>query len=131
MSRLIGKITEKLRFYKQKTACANPEYTRTQWIIKCIQIGFGAFTIDFLGQKLAWYDFEVSYNRLTPAIVYSSTPYIFYLVVQGFFIALTFWRILEIFWWAKNQVNHTCDGSAISPHKHSVVCSKQDTTQRW
>lgn len=103
MQKLINNFREKIRVLKEKSARAQPEYTRKQWYIKCAQIVIGSVTISFLGWKLAWYDNEIYYMRLTHAQVLYGTPYIFYLIIQGFFIALTFWRILEIYWWAKNQ----------------------------
>lgn len=91
---------------KQLNANAKqPEYSRRQWYWKISHILVGAITFDVIGNKMLWYDIEVYSKHLTPGQVAGDPVYLFYLVTMAGLMALTFWRVLEVYWWAQARAN--------------------------
>lgn len=77
-----------------------PEYSRRAWAWKCSHILVGAYAIDFLGAKLAFIDREIIQGRL----LVHGPDYLFYIACQGLILGLTFWRLLEISWSARDKL---------------------------
>jgi hypothetical protein len=80
----------------------SPEYTRRQWIFKCSQIFLCAIGMELSGLRIYAAEISVFSGHIAPAYAYNYM-YVYYCAVHGLCMALALWRILEIYWWAKDR----------------------------
>lgn len=95
MTALFGKIRIKIRIYRIKFRSARPEYTRFQWCFKLVMLFISAIGFQLAGLKINDLEFK--------GLIYG-LDYIFFMMFEGLFLALGLWRLLEVYWWAKNRV---------------------------
>ena len=100
-------IIKKFRFYSEKFKQSRPEYSRGQWYFKNLMLFISAIGYTLAGYKIN--DIEV--NKYYSKILNYGPDYVFYMGVEGLFLALALWRILEIYWWAKNRAQDRLTGS--------------------
>jgi hypothetical protein len=101
LSRLIKLFLRLIFWVKEKNRKAKePEFTRRQWYIKCGQIFLGAIIMDQAGLKMYNLDALYEKGQISDAAAHGGM-YLFWGVLCGFFMGLTFWRMLEIYWFAK------------------------------
>lgn len=96
-------IYEKIKAFTKKKK-HSPDYSRGQWWFKCGLLGLCAIALDMVGQKIGSIDIDYEMGRLTAATAHGSM-YGVYLGAQGMLIGLAVWRLLEMYWWAKDRVN--------------------------
>jgi hypothetical protein len=99
MSVFIRKIRIKIRIYQIKFKSARPQYSRLQWYFKGLMLIISALGFQLAGLKINDIELNLYYGK----IVSYGPDYIFYMGVEGLFLALALWRLLEIYWWAKNR----------------------------
>jgi len=97
---IISKIKNKIGIYRVKTRLANPEYSRGQWVLKCVLLGSAALTYELVGFKIHDIELNLYYGK----IMAYGVDYVFLLGVQGLMLGLCVWRLLEVYWWAKNRI---------------------------
>ena len=103
MSVFIRKITIKLRIYQIKFRSARPEYTRFQWYFKGLMLFISAVGYQLAGLKINDIELNLYYGKIAAY----GADYVFYMGVEGLFLALGLWRLMEIYWWAKNRLGES------------------------
>lgn len=100
MCLFIRKLEIKYLIYRSRFKAANPQYTRGQWYFKIFMLGLVAVAYQFVGYKLHDIELNLYYGR----IVSYGLDYVFLMGTQGLLLGLAVWRLLEVYWWAKNKV---------------------------
>lgn len=100
MRLFIRKLEIKYLIYRANFKAANPQYSRGQWYFKIFMLGLSALAYQFVGYKIN----DIELNKYYGRIAAYGPDYIFLLGSQGLLLGLAVWRLLEVYWWAKNKV---------------------------
>lgn len=92
----------KLRYiisrYNAAFKTARPEYSRRAWIFKAAMLFVSALGMELSGLKIASLEEVASINHAA-----LDPTYTYFAGVNGLFMGLALWRLLELYWWAKNR----------------------------
>jgi hypothetical protein len=92
----------KIKAFIQKKK-PSPVYSRRKFIFLALQLVVYAIGMDVFGQKIASIDIAYSLNQLTKDQAYNFA-YAYYCGINGLFMGLGFFRLLELYWWAKDSL---------------------------
>ena len=105
LEKLVYRVHRLIFWFKEKNRNAKtPDYSRKQLIFKAIHIFLGALCMDQTGIKLYWFESEFYYRRLTYDQAYG-LEFAVFAALHGLFMGLTFFRILELFWFGRKKLN--------------------------
>ena len=90
-----------VKFLRAKSV--SPRYTRRQWSMKAVSAFIAFIGMDLAGSRVGYYDNQVQLMLMTPAEAYGAY-YAYSCAVTGLFMGFALWRILELYWWAKDVV---------------------------
>jgi len=62
-------------------------------------LGVSAIGYQLAGLKINDIELNLYYGK----IARYGPDYVFYMGVEGLFLALALWRLFEVYWWAKNR----------------------------
>lgn len=111
--RLAGRSAARLAFLISKfrnKGRISPAYSRFDVAWRCISLILATQGMDMLGARI--YRFETDFILANPGgvltpdyLLFRAPGYIFWLGAQGALIGLALWRLLELYWFARDLGN--------------------------